>query len=79
MAQRHISLAEVKEVIMNGEIIEEYPDDYPYPSCLVVGYTVKGRMIHTVIGIGDEKLWLITVYEPDPEQWSEDYRVRKEY
>ena len=29
LAQRHISFAEVKEVIMNGEIIEDYPDDFP--------------------------------------------------
>ena len=78
LAQRHISFAEVKEVIMNGEIIEDYPDDFPYPSCLVFGYTVKRRVIHTVVGIGDSKLWLITAYEPDPEQWSEDFRVRKE-
>ena len=78
LTQRHILFAEVKEVIMNGEIIEDYPDDYPYPSCLVFGYTVNDRVIHTVVGIGDSKLWLITAYEPEPEQWSEDFRVRKE-
>ena len=78
MAQRHISFSEVKEVIMNGEIIEYYQDDYPYPSCLVFGYTIKSRVIHTVVGIGDSKLWLITVYEPDPKQWSEDFKVRRD-
>ena len=26
---------------MNGEIIEQYPDDYPYPSCLILGVSIK--------------------------------------
>ena len=79
MTQRHISYIEIKEVIMRGEIIEDYPDDYPYPSCLIFGYTVKNRVIHTVVGVGDSKLWLITAYEPDPKQWSTDFRFRKEH
>lgn len=66
--QRGISYGEIKEVIKNGEIIEEYPDDYPYPSCLILGMTVNGRKIHVVAGIGEMKLWLITAYEPAPSQ-----------
>ena len=66
--QRHITYEEIKEVIRNGEIIEEYPDDYPYPSCLILGMTIKGRRIHVVVGIGEDRLWLITAYETDPEQ-----------
>ena len=30
--QRNITYEEIKQVILNGEIIEDYPDDYPYPS-----------------------------------------------
>lgn len=63
--QRNISYTEIKEVIENGEIIEEYPDDYPYPSCLILGMTIKERNLHVVVGIGESKLWLITAYEPD--------------
>ena len=63
---------------MSGEIIEEYPEDYPYPSCLVFGYTLQNRTLHVVVGIGETKLWLITAYQPDPEQWSEDFKKRKE-
>ena len=76
--QRKISYAEIKEVIKNGEIIEEYPDDYPHPSCLIFGMTINGRKIHVVVGIGENKLWLITAYEPDPLQWDETLKNRKE-
>ena len=75
--QRNISYFEIKEVILNGEIIEDYPEDYPYPSCLVFGYTVKGRVLHVVVGLGDTKLWLVTAYEPDPAQWSSDFKRRR--
>ena len=33
LEQRRIFLKDVIACIMNGEIIEQYPDDYPYPSC----------------------------------------------
>ena len=77
LSQRKISFNEVKEVIMNGEIIEDYPTDYPYPSCLVFGYTINKRVLHAVVGIGDSKLWL-TAYEPDSNQWESDFKTRKE-
>ncbi len=76
--QRNILYSEIKEVIMNGEIIEEYPEDYPYPSCLVFGCTLQKRVLHVVVGMSDTKLWLITAYQPDPEQWSDDFKKRKE-
>ena len=38
---REILYSEVKQVILNGRIIEEYLNSYPYPSCLVFGYTIS--------------------------------------
>ena len=76
--QRNITYKEIKEAIVNGEIIEEYPDDYPYPSCLVLGYTIKNRVLHVVVGISDTRIWLITAYEPSIEQWNSDFKVRKD-
>lgn len=37
MLKRDISEAEVEESVLNGEIIEEYPDDKYSPSCLIYG------------------------------------------
>ena len=35
--ERGISRLDVLNCINNGEIIERYPDDFPYPSYLVFG------------------------------------------
>lgn len=36
-AERGIKLADVCEAINTGTIIEDYPNDFPYPSCLILG------------------------------------------
>ena len=43
-----LALAEVFYSAMHGEIIEDYPTDSPYPSCLVLGTSADGKPIHTV-------------------------------
>ena len=48
MQERDISRADVKNGIATGEIIEDYPEDYPNPSCLIFGYNVNGRILHIV-------------------------------
>lgn len=73
MVERGIELTEVKKAILQGEIIEDYPDDYPYPSCLILG-----NGLHVVAGAGDGKLWLITAYRPDPAKWEADLKTRRE-
>lgn len=78
LQERGIEPSDVKNCIAAGRIIEQYPDDYPYPSCLVLGAAVNGKMIHAVVGVGEEYLWLITAYYPDPSKWNNDFSVRKE-
>lgn len=75
--QRGISREDIIHVLLNGEIIEQYPTSYPYPSCLVLGITVNNRYIHVVCGVGNNKLYLVTVYEPDEEKWESDFKTRK--
>ena len=76
--QRGISVDDVKEAISTGEIIEEYPNDYPYPSCLLVGKNFNGQFLHVVFGFGENELWLITAYKPSAEKWEVDFKTRKE-
>jgi hypothetical protein len=61
-----------------GEIIEDYPSDEPYPSCLVFGQTHAGEPLHTVWAYeaATQIAVLITVYRPDPERW-ENWKKRK--
>ena len=51
MQERDISRADVKNGIMNGEIIEEYPNDFPNPSCLIFGYNINKRILHIIAGV----------------------------
>ena len=62
---------DIIESVYTGEIIENYPKDSPYPSCLIFAKTPKGDPIHSVWGYNAENEWsvLITVYRPDPAKW----------
>ena len=73
-----ISDEEVFEAILTGKIIENYPEDEPYPSCLIYGRTTKNRPLHAVcVYSEDEKLSIvITVYQPNYERWI-DFSRRK--
>jgi hypothetical protein len=52
---------QVEEALLNGQILEQYPDTGRGESCLVVGFA--GDMpIHAVCGWRGEKIVLITVY-----------------
>ena len=77
LMQRGIFQASVVQAIRSGEIIEQYPDDYPYPSCLLLGTTEAGEALHIVCGIGEGKVWLITAYHPDPDEWESDLKTRR--
>jgi hypothetical protein len=78
MAQRGISEEDIAQVLANGETIEDYPNDTPYPSRLILGW--RGlRPIHVVAATNtlDNKTIVITVYEPDPKKWAPDFKRRK--
>ena len=77
LLQRGISQASVVQAILSGEIIEQYPDDYPYPSCLLLGGTATGTNLHVVCGQGPDEVWMITAYHPDPTEWEDDLNTRK--
>ena len=76
--QRNITQADVEKAILDGEIIEEYENDYPYPSCLVYGINLNNKVIHIVCGLSEIELWIITAYYPDNIEWEDDLKTRKE-
>lgn len=77
MFQRRIRETDVRFVLENGEIIQDYPDDDPYPSRLILGWKSQ-RPLHVVAAFPPsiDEVIVITVYEPDPLLWSEDFRRR---
>lgn len=78
LMQRGIPQSEVIQAIMSGEIIEKYPDDYPYPSCLILGTSDAGKPVHVVCRRGEDEVWMITAYYPDSEEWESDLKTRKQ-
>jgi len=78
MYERGISKKDTITAVKNGEIITEYPDDSPYPSYLLLA-RVNRRPIHVLLALDlkDHICYIITVYEPDPKIWSDDFKTRR--
>lgn len=73
--ERDIWKEDIEHAIINGEIIEEYADDKPYPSCLIYGKDTKGEPIHLVFAFSPI-IKIITIYRPNEDKWI-DYKRRK--
>jgi hypothetical protein len=78
MQERDISIVDIEQCILSGEIIEDYPDDFPYPSCLIFGYTVNKKIIHVIVGTDESLLYVITAYYPNTTKFMEDLKTRRE-
>jgi hypothetical protein len=74
---RGIDPLDIKAALLGGRIIETYPNDARGESCLVYGKNEAGKSIHVVCGMGYDSLWIITVYEPDSEEWEGDVERRR--
>ena len=76
---RGITVQELREAMESGEVIEDYPQDKYGPSCLVFGMTKSDRPIHVQCSYpAREIVKIITLYQPDPEQWIDYKKRRKE-
>ena len=76
--ERMISTNEVRKVIFDGSIIEDYPDDVRGHSCLVLGKGNLKRPIHVVCAPKSSYLAIITAYIPSSKKWKSDWKTRKE-
>jgi hypothetical protein len=78
MYERGITTTDVKEVVKSGNIVEEYPNDQPFPSYLLLGY-INNSPLHVVVAIDNntKKAIIITVYKPDVLLWKDEFKKRK--
>jgi len=76
MFERNVSTDDLIAVISSGEIIEEYPEDEPCPSVLIMG-SINIVAYHTVIAVCTDHIRVITVYIPEEDKWIE-YRKRRD-
>lgn len=67
---RGISRQEILEAIQNSEVVEDYPADKYWPSCLLLGRSSRSVMLHVLCSYPIRPLVkIITAYEPDPLEW----------
>ena len=77
MFQRRIDENDVRSILEAGETIERYPNASPYPSSLILGWMGK-RPLHVVAAdnSADNETIVVTVYEPEQDKWSLDFKRR---
>ena len=78
MLEREISREDVRNVLLAGDRIEDYPRDYPTPSGLFLGWH-RERAIHVVAAFDAIRgmVYVITAYEPNTEDFGNDFRARR--
>ncbi len=77
LQERGLSRDDVISCILSGEIIEDYPEDFPHPSCLVFGYADGSKAVHSVVGTDGEYIYIITAYIPNTDKFEKDLKTRK--
>ncbi len=83
MKRRGIALDAVLAGVPGGEVIEHYPHDDEGPAVLMLQWDrdkPQPKPLHVVWRIEAATagpVLLVTVYAPDPAQWSDDFRRRR--
>ncbi|MGI0486602.1 DUF4258 domain-containing protein [Pantanalinema rosaneae CENA516] len=74
---RRIQVSEIQEVVANGQLVED-DADLLVDCYLISGVTQAGRRIHLQCRDSAQLLiQIITLYEPDPTRWNDDYTSRR--
>lgn len=78
MYERNVLVKNVLLALQTGEMIEDYSSETPEPSRLILGFQGK-RPFHVVTSENQSlnETTIITVYLPDPQKWTKDFRNRK--
>ena len=69
MAEDDVSLDDVRSVLGDAVLLENYPEHRRGSCCLACGRAKDGRNIHVVCTTSLEVAIIITVYVPKPPKW----------
>jgi hypothetical protein len=75
-----LTRVEVEAGLETGLVIEDYPTlTRPLPDCLILARLVGGGTIHAVVAVDIDldRILIVTVYRPGPEEWEDDWRTRR--
>lgn len=78
MLERGISRSDVFSTLVDGEEIEDYPDDKPFPSALFLHW-IGNQPLHVVAALdwANEFAFIITAYRPDLDHFQPDFKTRR--
>ena len=78
LEKRALSAEMLLNAVRSFEIIEPYPDEKYLPSYLVRAQW-KGAVFHAQIAtdVEGDNVRVVTMYVPNPAEWSEDFRIRR--
>jgi hypothetical protein len=78
MAERGIAQADVLNVLLSGDRIENYPAAKPFSKALFLGFVGKNPL-HVVAAFDKthSRAYIVTAYEPSPDVFEADFRTRK--
>ena len=78
LQQRGLTAGMIRDAMATLEILEAYPQDKYLPSFLVRGES-ETCVFHAQIAtdIDGDNIRIVTMYEPDPNEWDEGLRLRR--
>jgi hypothetical protein len=78
MFERKISAKNVSQALQTGVTIEDYSTEMPEPSRLILAFQGR-RPFHVVTSENPvtRQVTIITVYVPEPDKWSKDFKSRR--
>lgn len=78
LQQRRLTTGMIRNAMATLEILEAYPQDKYLPSFLVRGES-EACVFHAQIAtdVEGENIRIVTMYTPDPKEWDEGLRSRR--
>ena len=76
MFERGLTIEEVKQAIIHGESITQYPAEQPYP-CELYLHFLAGQPIHVVAAENEKEIIIITAYRPEKSIWMKNFRTKR--
>ena len=76
--RKHTLIRLAERNISQSIIIESYPHNAPFPSCLMLGW-VEGKPYHVVVSFDEtlEIAYIITAYEPSLDKFEPNFKTRR--
>ena len=75
MGLRKVSHDDIKQVIADGDLIEEYPDNRPDPKVLLMTH-VREEPLYVSCAFDGRYAYIVTVHWYDPTHWIDPWTRR---